>query len=354
MKKTVTILILCLVSTFSFAQDFDEFGNIISSHYHNIKPKAFKLLKSNKSNPANIIKAFPCPNSSSKDIAFDGLNLWMASSDNLIYKISPMDGSILKVITLSTDYANGLTFDGANLWVTDMTNQLLIQLDTSDGNVLQQFTLNNDGAAGLAWGNSNIWNNNNKQGSSVGDTTFNISSSSGAIIDYFLPFGQQPSGLAFDGTYLWSSDNYSDEIYKIDLASYTIIDTIDAPGGGYPNGLTFDGQYLWVANNDADSLYQIDIGFTPTSLNDFSNKSGQIIVYPNPSSGCFIIKGNLITSNRPLSINIYDIVGHEIFTKPLLNDNSDIINLDSFKSGLFFYTISNKNGILESGKLVKE
>jgi DNA-binding beta-propeller fold protein YncE len=219
--------------------------------------------------------------------------------------------------------------------------------------VLQQYSLQNDGADGLAWDNANLWHNNNDQSGS-GDTTFHISSSTGQVLDHFLPFGPQPTGLAFDGTYLWSSDNYYDEIYKIDLNSYTIIDTIDAPGGDYPNGLTFDGQYLWVANNDADSLYQIDIGFTPTGLNDFSNKSGQIIVYPNPSSGSFVIEGDLIINNNSLSINIYDLEGHKIFTKQFLKDNSAIINLKSYKSGMFFYTISNENKILESGKLVKK
>lgn len=305
---------------------------------------------SSNSTDAIIVHAIPSPTSSTHDIAFDGENIWQVSSKNIIYKISPSDGSVLKRLSIDTDLSTGLTFDGTSLWVSDRTNQLLVQIDTLDGEILQQLQLNNDGATGLAWDGSNIWHNNDDQSDS-GDTTFHISSQSGDILDFFIPEGAQPGGLAFDGQFLWSTDRLSDQIYKIDPSTFSAVDSIEAPGGQYPNGLAFDGQYLWVANNDVDSIYQIDIEYIITGTNDRLVNSIPSSVYPNPSTGRFVFSSD---HQEDLFISVFDTRGETILNEPLIKGNKTIINLENSDSKLFTYTLSNKKGILKSGKLMKE
>jgi len=352
MKKIISVLILCTIANLVHSQTLDELGNSIDSDFQNIDINNLRFKSSKKSLSANIINVIPCPNPNTCDLAFDGENLWVASPPNTVYKISPSDGSILKTMPLlNINYVMGLAFDGTNLWLTDRNDGLLIQIDTINGSILQQFVLNNNKADGLAFDNINLWHNSHDL-TSTGDTTFCISPISGLTLDYFLPLAPDPIGLTFDGTYLWSSDNHNDQIYKIDLNTYTVLDTIDAPGGAYPNGLTFDGQYLWASNNQSDSIYQIDIGLSLTGLNDFSNESSQIIVYPNPSNGSFTFSKGL--NETKCFVEIYNQNGLVVMHKTFEGNSSIVINLDILSPSIYFYTISDNYKIIDSGKLIKE
>ena len=76
----------------------------------------------------------------------------------------------------------------------------------------------------------------------------------GTILASFDSPGSSPTGLTFDGTYLWNADASANKIYKLDLSG-TIIDSFDSPGSS-PKGLAFDGTYLWVADDSDDKIYK--------------------------------------------------------------------------------------------------
>ncbi|MFT4526524.1 MAG: DNA-binding beta-propeller fold protein YncE [Bacteroidia bacterium] len=141
----------------------------------------------------------------------------------------------------------------------------------------------------MAWDGNDLWHNDTEGpfGYEPNDSTFKINTS-GDVLQRYQAIGGCPSGLAFDGQYLWSSENINDEIHKIDVSTFLVIETIAAPGD-YPNGLAFDGQYLWVSDNGTDSIYQIDIGFTPTGVHDVTPMLNEPTIYPNPSIGIFTI-----------------------------------------------------------------
>lgn len=74
-------------------------------------------------------------------------------------------------------------------------------------------------------------------------------------------------GLAWDGTYLWSSDTNTDMIYKIDPSTGSVLASFPTPGFD-PAGLAFDGQYLWSADSGGafikfDAGYAAPVGPTP-------------------------------------------------------------------------------------------
>jgi len=66
-----------------------------------------------------------------------------------------------------------------------------------------------------------------------------------------------PTGLTFDGKYLWSCDRKTDMIYKIEPENGRVIDSIPSPGF-QPIGLTWDGQFLWNVDAEENLIFQID------------------------------------------------------------------------------------------------
>lgn len=351
MKKVIFLVIVILSFNNLYSQQVDEFGEVIDGNETPLENQN-ENLESVSVNPANVIHSIPSPTGSTLDIAYDGENLWLASaSQSTLFMISPADGTVLKEFVLDSDYLAGLTFDGTNLWVSDRGTMRIVQVDPVTGDILLEFPMDTDKAGGLAWENSSLWHNNNLQGNSPLDTTFQISSTTGDILDYYLPVGTQPTGLTFDGAYLWSADNETDRIYKMYLFDYTAIDSIDAPGGSFPNGLAYDGEFLWVANNESDSIYQVDVAGTVLSLNDPKNIEQQFLVSPNPSSSDFVFSN---TANRAgLEIQVFTLNGQLINTVFMEKDNT-IVSLESEPSGLYFYIVKGTRGIIESGRLIKD
>ena len=79
---------------------------------------------------------------------------------------------------------------------------------------------------------------------------------SGNVITSFQSPGLLPTGLAFDGTYLWSASYYGGgQIYKLTLSG-EVLDSFDAPGEG-PQGLAFDGTYLWISDHYQKKIYKV-------------------------------------------------------------------------------------------------
>lgn len=63
--------------------------------------------------------------------------------------------------------------------------------------------------------------------------------------------GPDPTGLTWDGAYLWNADAEEAKIYKLDPNTGQVVASFDSPGL-WPEGLAWDGRYLW--NADADEL----------------------------------------------------------------------------------------------------
>jgi len=68
--------------------------------------------------------------------------------------------------------------------------------------------------------------------------------------------GSLPSGLAWDGQYLWNCDANSEMIYKLTTTG-NVVTSFSAPDYS-PSGLEWDGNYLWLASEQLAILYKID------------------------------------------------------------------------------------------------
>lgn len=77
-----------------------------------------------------------------------------------------------------------------------------------------------------------------------------------SLIDARPSPGPSPSGLFWDGRYLWSSDSQSNKFYQHDPDSeLSVLASFKSPGKS-PAGMYKDSQYFWSADADMRMLYQ--------------------------------------------------------------------------------------------------
>ncbi|MCE9586470.1 hypothetical protein K8R04_04100 [Candidatus Uhrbacteria bacterium] len=69
--------------------------------------------------------------------------------------------------------------------------------------------------------------------------------------------GTGPTGIAFDGAYIWNANSTGNTVSKIDPFFNSVVATL--PVGTSPQGVAFDGQYLWVVNNSSSNVSKVDV-----------------------------------------------------------------------------------------------
>lgn len=301
---------------------------------------------------AEIIHRIPAPTQYIAGIVYDGQNIFAEGYNEFeIFCISPVDGSIIYTVPISAQKPTGLAYDGTDLYLLDNLNKKIEKLNKTTGFVLDSFSIDYGGQTyptGMVYINGEIWYNDpiGPYTSYANDKTFNISLS-GSLLQSFDAKGDYPTGMTFDGQYLWTSDNFERLIHQVDLNTFEIVKTIEAPGGAYPNGLAWDGNYLWVSNNETDSIYQLDVGNT-TNISSF--ESDAITVFPNPASSQIHIdiSGNI---NTPSDILIYNVHGTLVKEARITNNHFvwDLYNeTEKIKPGYYLYRIVSKE-LMETG-----
>jgi YVTN family beta-propeller protein len=71
-----------------------------------------------------------------------------------------------------------------------------------------------------------------------------------------VPVGAAPSGVAFDGTSIWVTNQISNNVSKVDPLTNTVVATVFVGSG--PQGVAFDGTSIWVANSGSNNVSKID------------------------------------------------------------------------------------------------
>jgi len=138
------------------------------------------------------------------------------------------------------------------------------------------------------------------------------------------------------------------------------------PHMGYPNqtkmGDYFDmvsdniGAHLaWTntLNGEEDVYYSHIIPNIFVGINDVSN-NGIFSVFPNPTSGTFVIK-NETKQSLPIAtgIEIYNILGEKVYSVTSFKTTTEI-NMSSQKAGIYFLKIINRDGSSVVKKLIRE
>jgi hypothetical protein len=97
-------------------------------------------------------------------------------------------------------------------------------------------------------------------------------------------------------------------------------------------------------------VFTAKISSVSTGLFNVMQSNGGIYVYPNPSSGTFIFQ----SPEKITSLEIYNVLGEKVFyrERPALFTAS--IDLSNQPDGIYFYALNNNEGLIKTGKILKE
>lgn len=122
-----------------------------------------------------------------------------------------------------------------------------------------------------------------------------------------------------------------------------------ATGNSYTTGALTTGNYtFYAAGTPCNERTAITVSVSPcTGIGKLGVESSELVVYPNPNNGKFIIKSNLKGSTFVL----YNTLGQEVFKKEILEENYLEITL---AKGIYHYFVEEKGLKVKSGKLIIE
>ena len=153
-----------------------------------------------------------------------------------------------------------VAFDGADLWVTNQQDDSVSRIRASDGSVLGTWTGATTAVAVLpAMGRIFVTGSNNPGDLYMIDPT----GAPGAVTTLASNLGNQPYGIAFDGTKLWTTNFNADfaggGVSIITPGSTTpwSVTTVTT-GFNVPKGIVFDGSNIWVTDQAAGKLLKLD------------------------------------------------------------------------------------------------
>jgi hypothetical protein len=159
-----------------------------------------------------------------------------------------------KNVTLTTvgNLPQKVEFDGTDLWVTNLGSDTVMRVRASDGKVLDTWT-GADGAIGIvaAMGKIFITGHTNPGKLYRIDPTL----PAGAVTTLTSSLGAFPSGIAFDGSRIWTA-NFGGTISIVSLNPTTV--TTVSTGFVQPIGMLYDGSNIWVTNSGSDDLYKLN------------------------------------------------------------------------------------------------
>jgi len=119
-----------------------------------------------------------------------------------------------------------------------------------DGTQVGGFAAPGPDPTGLAWDGAYLW---------ITDSTAGYIyqlDKDGTQVGGFASPAPSPRGLDWDGAYLWNADNTADYIYQLKTDGTQVAGF--PPIGPDPTGLAWDGAYLWNADNTANYIYQLN------------------------------------------------------------------------------------------------
>ncbi len=141
----------------------------------------------------------------------------------------------------------------------------------------------------------------------------------------------------------WETASESDNDYfqierSVDGVNWEFFATIDGAGTtAIPQSYQIEDRSPYKGENyyrlkqvDFNGVYEY---FGPKLVVVPSNNSGNLVVYPNPSNGEFVITANI---DELTNLHFYNVMGQEINPAIVISDDKAIIDLSSFVSGVYY------------------
>jgi streptogramin lyase len=140
------------------------------------------------------------------------------------------------------------------LWEEWKPNRVVLTYQNRHGEILRQVDFTGTLRRGLAYDGSFLWSCG--QDEDGGGVVFEIDPDTCNVERSFPTPGHAPSGLCWDGNYVWITDRDSRRIDRLDTATGEVLRSVLAPAFT-PYGLAHDGEHLWVTDSGTGRLYRL-------------------------------------------------------------------------------------------------
>ena len=341
--KTLLLIAASLMSYQTWAQEgIDYMGMPIENSSPVVNEIATPKSLEAEFIPAQM--AFPSPTNLPSSIAYYDNMLWVIGYNAyVVYKVSPVDGSVIETIPIAIQKPYGITFKDGNMYILDNNAKDIIEY-TLTGVVLDTIDLagiyNPLYVTGLCAANDEFWYNDTKgpNSSAPNDSIYGLSSLL-ELNHSFEDVGSFPSGITFDGKYLWINDNPSQTTNMFDPITHQVLKSIHAPGGMYPNGVASDNIGLWIINNSSDSIYYL----IPDSATSVAYNNS----IDNPGMSVFSNSDKIVFNYQPewegSEMVIFDCTSR-IIDKQFIPAGGEFEwnNSNGINSGIYFVSVFNK------------
>ncbi len=256
------------------------------------------------------------------------------SNPNCIWQIGAPQKN---VFTSSASAPNSIVTDTVNPYPINDTSSFIIKHEVGWGYL--GMGLGNIRMEGNFFANTGSINDYCKIEFSPDNGSFWIS-----LMNDSLIYGQN---WPFSSNLNFSSNSNSWQHFEIDLAN--VVNFFN-----FQPSDTVQYKFTFISDGIADSLD--GVMFDNIKILDVFGGSIEEIrpnsksVFPNPFSNQLTLNVTAETKH----VVIYDVNGKVVFANQNLNATSLIIDTTNFNEGIYFYILSDENGVtLESGKLVK-
>lgn len=299
-------------------------------------------------------------------------SLWILDRENssTAYALElSMSGQILSQIDLQDTYMSGIAAKSNGFWVSTYYPEpgTVYEIDF-DGNVVSQFTPPNDQVWDVCLEGDDLW---------LADYNANMlykTTSVGNLIESHACENQKPSGIVFDGTFLWYVDGPlggTSTLYKIDLSGAGT-PAINVPVTTHQfNNTTISESDIWMVqiNNTGTADLTIEDISISANLPVITDASFPLTLAPGDNTTVNLIFAPMehgffegtaqIISNDPLHpLVLLQLSGHGLANGPYLTVDHSTVNYGEIRTGaskvqvVQFQNYGNENLSIESMTIV--
>lgn len=177
----------------------------------------------------------------------DGADLWVANlTDGTVSRVRGSDGKSLETWTGATGAVDVLSARGLIFVIGSSSPGKLYQIDPRQTagavTTLTTSVFLGNTPSGIAFDGARIWTSNASSVSIVTLTPFSVTT---------VPVGFSLQDIIFDGSNMWVTDNGDSTLKKLD-SSGNIIQTVNV--GTNPFSPVFDGTNIWVPNATSSTV----------------------------------------------------------------------------------------------------
>jgi hypothetical protein len=184
-------------------------------------------------------------------LVFDGSYMWSGDfSGQKIYKINISTFAVTSTINLA-GICMDFIFDGTYIWAIDVINMLLVKINPTTATIITSYLVSADGY--VTFDGEYVWFT-----SGTNICKFNIVT--GTVVAT-VPMGITGcTKLDFDGNKIYIVDNTT-QLKTLNISTNAIVDTIitGTHTSNPPSGIAFDGIYVYVSNYENDNISRIKI-----------------------------------------------------------------------------------------------